>query len=111
LREKGGWVGVGLRESFPAGVESSHPRCYHLGIAPDFRQPNGRFLVRMPVSLHKQASLAAASEGVSLNQFVCGLLASAIEWDGRLGERAPRERRYPSTNEELSDQLWRDLLG
>jgi predicted HicB family RNase H-like nuclease len=57
-----------LRESFPAAVESSHLRRYHHGIASDFRQPNGRFLVRMPVSLHKQASLAAASEGVSLNQ-------------------------------------------
>src|SRR5947208_17148132 len=29
--------------------------------------PGGRFLVRMPPSLHEQASLAAASENVSLN--------------------------------------------
>jgi hypothetical protein len=99
-----------LRESFPAAVESSHLRRYHHRIASDFRQPHGRFLVRMPVSLHKQASLAAASEGVSLNQFVCNVLAAAVEWDARADDRAPRERRYPKTGEELGHQLWRDLL-
>jgi predicted HicB family RNase H-like nuclease len=46
----------------------------------------------MALSLHKQASLAAASEGVSLNQFVCGVLAAAVEWDARANDRAPRER-------------------
>jgi hypothetical protein len=64
----------------------------------------------MPRSLHKQASLAAASEGVSLNQFVCGTLAAAVGWDPRADDRARRERRYPKTNEELGHQLWDDLL-
>jgi hypothetical protein len=64
----------------------------------------------MPVSLHRQASLAAASEGVSLNQFVCAVLAAAVDWEARPRERAPRERRYPKTGEELGHQLWRDLL-
>jgi hypothetical protein len=100
-----------LRGSFPRVVESSHPLRYHRGIASDFRQQHGRFVVRMPLSLHKQASLAAASEGVSLNQFVCGVLAAAVEWDARAGDRAPRERRYPKTGEELGHQLWRDLLS
>jgi hypothetical protein len=102
--------GAGLRESSPAVVESSRLRRYHHGIASDPRQPSGRFLVRMPVSLHKQASLAAASEAVSLNQFVCAVLAAAVDWEARPGDRAPRERRYPKSNEELGHQLWRDLL-
>jgi hypothetical protein len=64
----------------------------------------------MPVSLHKQAALAAASEGVSLNQFVCGLLAAAVDWEARSGDRTPRERRYPKSNEEFVDEMWRNLL-
>ena len=74
-------------------------------------QPGGRFLLRMPLSLHKQASLAAASDGVSLNQFVCGVLAAAVEWEPRAGDRRPRERRYPKSSEELGHQMWRDLLA
>ena len=67
-------------------------------------------MLRMPVSLHKQAALAAASEGVSLNQFVCGLLAAAVDWEAQAGDRAPRERRYPKSNEEFVDEMWRNLL-
>jgi hypothetical protein len=98
-----------------AGGDPSRVRRYQPGIAePTYdssHQPGGRFLLRMPVSLHRQASLAAASEGVSLNQFVCGLLAAAVEWDARSGERVPRERRYPRTSEELGHRMWQDLLS
>ena len=65
----------------------------------------------MPLSLHKQASLAAASEGVSLNEFVWGVLAAAVEWEPRAGDKRPRERRYPRSSEELGHQMWRDLLA
>jgi hypothetical protein len=70
----------------------------------------GRFLLRMPVSLHQQAGLAAASDGVSLNQFICGLVAAAVEWDGRSHERPPRERRYPKTSDEYAAEMWREIL-
>ena len=69
----------------------------------------GRFLLRMPASLHEQAGLAAAHDGVSLNQFICGLLAAAVEWDARSGERPPRERRYPKSKEELGAEMWRNI--
>jgi HicB family len=71
--------------------------------------PSGRFLLRMPPSLHEQASLAAASERVSLNQYICGVLASAVAWEARPGDRPPRERRYPKSKEELYEELWRKL--
>jgi hypothetical protein len=35
------------------------------------RQPSARFMLRMPASLREQLGLAAASEGVSMNQFAC----------------------------------------
>jgi hypothetical protein len=71
----------------------------------------GRFLLRMPVSLHQQAALAAASDNVSLNQFICGLLAAAIEWDARPDELPSRERRYPKTRQEFHDELWRGIFS
>jgi hypothetical protein len=64
----------------------------------------------MPPSLHEQASLAAAGENVSRNQFICGLLATAVGWEPRPGDRPPRERRYPKSREELYAELWRNML-
>jgi len=61
--------------------------------------PGGRFLVRMPPSLHEQASLAAASENVSLNQFICGLLATAVGWEPRRGGSHAALRRWTDRSE------------
>jgi HicB family len=72
------------------------------------RVPCKRVLIRLPVSLHDQIGLAAASEGVSLNQFVCAVLASAVQWRSQAGEGA--ESRYPKTREEYGRQMWADLL-
>jgi antitoxin HicB len=43
---------------------------------------SGRLLVRMPKTLHGQLTRAAEKDGVSLNQFITGALASAIGWRG-----------------------------
>jgi len=64
----------------------------------------------MPASLHEQAPLAAASEGVSLNQFVCGLLVAAVAWEVRPGERPPRDRRYPKSKDDLVWDMWDNLF-
>ena len=39
---------------------------------------SGKFLVRIPRSLHRQLARAAKREGVSLNQYVTSLLASGV---------------------------------
>ena len=39
---------------------------------------SGKFLVRVPRSLHARLARRAAQEGVSLNQFLTGLLASEV---------------------------------
>jgi hypothetical protein len=69
------------------------------------RQPSARFMLRMPASLREQLGLAAASEGVSMNQFACGVIAAAVQWQSR-----PEMRRYPNTKEELMDELWSEIL-
>jgi hypothetical protein len=47
---------------------------------------SGRLLLRMPASLHEELAGASDRDGVSLNQFITGVLASAVNWrneDGR----------------------------
>lgn len=49
---------------------------------------SGKLLVRMPATLHDELARAAQLEGVSLNQLITGVLASAVEW--RADVRSPR---------------------
>jgi predicted HicB family RNase H-like nuclease len=41
---------------------------------------SGRLMLRMPPSLHAELTRAAQLEEASLNQFITGVLASAVEW-------------------------------
>jgi HicB family len=41
---------------------------------------SGRLLLRMPRSLHEELARASDRDGVSLNQFITGVLASAVDW-------------------------------
>lgn len=62
-----GWIGVALEE----GIPIPEP-------APD-EDYSGKFVVRLPRSLHRQLAQTAEREGVSLNQFVNVALARAVE--------------------------------
>jgi RNA polymerase sigma-B factor len=53
---------------------------------------SGRLMLRMPQTLHADLARAAQREDVSLNQFINGVLAAAVEW--RTGE--PREQGAPA---------------
>lgn len=77
---------------------------------------SGKLLVRMPATLHDELARAAQVEGVSLNQWITGALASAVGW------RVSGERPVPGgTNEgaatpsesapELSPRLTRVALA
>jgi antitoxin HicB len=60
------WIGVALED----GIPIPEP-------APD-EDYSGKFVVRLPRSLHRQLSETAEREGVSLNQFVNVALARAV---------------------------------
>lgn len=47
----------------------------------DIEKYTGRFLVRIPRSLHRALARAAKREGVSLNQYVINLLAAGVHGD------------------------------
>jgi predicted RNase H-like HicB family nuclease len=44
----------------------------------DREAPSGRFVLRLPRSLHKKAAITAEQEGVSLNQFISACVAEAV---------------------------------
>lgn len=76
------WIAVALED----GVAIPEPRA-----AADF---SGRFVVRVPASLHADLVRSADREGVSLNQFVTGALAGAVGWPGTKLSRS-RSKRSP----------------
>lgn len=66
-----GWLSVALEDGREIPQPRSHP------------SHSGRFIIRMPRSLHAELARAAEQEGVSLNQFITTALAGAVSW--RLG--------------------------
>jgi len=76
------WIAVALDD----GVPIPEPRAVE-----DF---SGRFLVRVPASLHADLVHNADREGVSLNQFVTSALAGAVGWPSKRGRpHAKRQSR------------------
>jgi antitoxin HicB len=57
---------------------------------------SGRLLLRMPRTLHGELTRAAEREGVSLNQLITDVLASAVNWQGA-GERRAGTRKSKTT--------------
>ena len=73
---------------------------------------SGRLQVRMPVSLHDTLAIEAEEDGISLNQFVCCVLAGAVDWrmsgierDADLPQRAERLQQL---KHELIWESWRE---
>lgn len=63
-----GWLSVALDD----GREIPKPRAS--------LTHSGRFLLRVPRTLHAELAREAEHEGVSLNQFVVATLAGAVRW-------------------------------
>jgi len=53
----------------------------------DMEEHSGKFMVRIPRSLHRNLVRAAKREGVSLNQYVTSLLAAGVQRDIVLREQ------------------------
>ena len=71
---------------------------------------SGRLLVRMPKTLHGQLARAAEHEGVSLNQFITGSLASAVAWRGSNQGRVNSRPHQRSEGAGLRHWLRENLL-
>jgi antitoxin HicB len=78
------WIGIALEE----GREIPEPK--------SAATHSGRLLLRMPKTLHANLTRASEREGVSLNQFITDVLASAVVWPGR-PDRAQAGASGPSS--------------
>ncbi|HEX7729203.1 MAG TPA: type II toxin-antitoxin system HicB family antitoxin [Terracidiphilus sp.] len=58
-----------LVRAFHASIDSYLDLCKETGKQPD-RPYNGKILVRTEPALHRKAAMVAASEGISLNQWI-----------------------------------------
>jgi antitoxin HicB len=85
------WIAVALED----GVEMPMPHA-----SADF---SGRFLVRVPASLHADLARSAGHEGVSLNSFVSSALAGAVGWrrdrPSRATKAGRRQARRPAPSQ------------
>jgi predicted RNase H-like HicB family nuclease len=64
-----------IKDAMEGWLESSIDRGLEIPLPEVMREYSGRFVVRVPVSLHKKLAEAARREGVSLNQYVVSLLS------------------------------------
>ena len=60
----------------------------------------------MPITLHEALSRIAQAEGVSMNQFICGVLAVAIDWRSEFKPHRPIEE----IRHDITWEMWRDRL-
>lgn len=77
------WIAVALED----GVVIPEPR--------PVEDYSGRFVVRVPASLHADLVRTADREGVSLNHFVTSALAGAVGWPHRRGRPKRQQRPQP----------------
>ena len=66
-----------LKAQFESAVDNYLSECERLGVPPD-KTFSGTFNVRVSPELHKQACVFALECGVSLNEFVCNAIQSAV---------------------------------
>jgi len=67
-----------IEEARRLWIESAHEAGDEIPLPEEEHAYSGRFLVRVPVSLHARLARAAREEGVSLNQLVLSLLAGGM---------------------------------
>lgn len=70
----------GVRAAMTAWIETALQEGREVPEPKSATSHSGRLLLRMPRTLHADLTRASEREGVSLNQFITDVLASAIAW-------------------------------
>ena len=80
-----GWLSVALTEGLP--IPEPQPQ--------SDEEYSGKFVLRLPRSLHRQLAEVARREGVSLNQYINVSLAQAVGAAAVASTRYPAEEKLP----------------
>jgi len=72
---------------------------------------SGKFIVRMPKFLHRELALSARKNGVSLNQYVCTLLAMNFKSDKVAESLDAIYKGLKSLNEHVGELKYKSDLG
>ncbi|MFW6118061.1 MAG: LuxR C-terminal-related transcriptional regulator [Chloroflexota bacterium] len=62
-------------------IQGTYEMGQDIPLPQDMEEYSGKFMVRIPRSLHRNLVRAAKREGVSLNQYIASLLAAGVQWD------------------------------
>ena len=82
-----------IRDAMLAWLDAEIAEGHEIPLPRDDSTYSGRFLARLPESLHRQLAEEARREGVSLNQFITAALAGAVGWRAK---PTPAQRRRVS---------------
>ena len=104
-----------IKDVMEIWLESSLRRGLEIPLPEVMREYSGRFIVRVPASLHKKLVLEAKKEGVSLNQYVVYLLTdrSSKKENSKIeSKEISRETRQPAyaTKWEVTNGRKREYL-
>ena len=66
-----------LRDDFEFAVNHYLAACAAEGVKPE-RQSSGKLIIRIPPETHAQATVAAAAEAISLNEWIVRCLSNAV---------------------------------
>ena len=70
-----------IEDARQAWIEAAYEDEQDIPLPRDLEEYSGKFVVRIPRSLHRNLAQAAKREGVSLNQYVTDLLARGLQGD------------------------------
>jgi predicted RNase H-like HicB family nuclease len=70
-----------IQDARRAWIEAAYETGQDIPLPRDIDGYKGKILLRIPRSLHRDLAHAAKREGVSLNQYITGLLAAGVQGD------------------------------
>lgn len=69
---------AGLKQEGKASLKVFLQMCAEEGIAP-FKNPSGKFVLRLDPNIHRAATLASKASGMSLNQWIAKLIQESAD--------------------------------
>ena len=97
-----------IREVIPLWIETSLKSGYQIPEPRAEEEYSGKFVVRVPRSLHRELVQGADYEGVSLNQFINVVLSKAV---GQASQVVPTAAQYEPSWPGLKSSMWHVLAA